>query len=169
MLAAQRAFLPTIASLWLAACAEDAAETVDRTEIRPLTAAAFAEVLANSRGEVVLINLWATWCAPCLKEIPELVELDSNLAGRGFRLIGISLDDLDATLEIREFRDQWFPDFSTYHIAEEDWYTLVDLVEPEWSSLLPTSFLLDRHGDLAITLTGGKDYAAFEAAVTALL
>lgn len=153
----------------LLACTGSEVAGVDRSEILPLTAADFSALLSESRGDVILVNLWATWCAPCLKEIPELVELEQNLAERGFRLIGVSLDDLDAGEKVRSFRDEWFPDFSTYHIADDDWYSVVGLVEPKWSSVLPTSFIIDRDGGLAATVTGGQDYAAFEAAVAPLL
>lgn len=141
----------------------------DRALIRPLTGDGFASLLEASRGDVVLINLWATWCAPCLREIPELVELESDFEERGLRLIGISLDDVDARAEVRAFRDEWFPDFSTYHIDEADWYTLIDHVQSDWNSLLPTSFVLDREGQLSAVLTGGKDYASFVAVIDPLL
>lgn len=154
-------------------CAGDDASDPDAgllpSDVDPLGAAQFAEVLESHRGHVVLVNLWATWCAPCLREIPELVELESKLGPEGFRLIGISLDDPGSEAEIREFRDQRFPGFRTFYTEDEDWSALVGQIEPEWISVLPTSFVLDRSGALVATLTGGQDYAAFEAAVTPYL
>jgi thiol-disulfide isomerase/thioredoxin len=141
----------------------------EANSIAPLTGPDFAGLLAASRGEVVLINFWATWCAPCLKEIPELVALQKNLSGRGFKLIGVALDDVDARADVQAFRDKWFPEFSTYHVAADDWYALTDHVQPNWNSLLPTSFVLDRQGQLTTVLTGGKDYASFAAAIEPLL
>ncbi|HEX4870738.1 MAG TPA: TlpA disulfide reductase family protein [Nevskiaceae bacterium] len=49
--------------------------------------------LAEYRGQLVLVNFWATWCAPCLKEIPLLVKLQAEYAGRGLQLLGPALDD----------------------------------------------------------------------------
>ena len=49
--------------------------------------------LAAYRGHVVLLNFWATWCAPCRGEIPELMKLQNKYQGQGLRIIGISLDD----------------------------------------------------------------------------
>lgn len=46
----------------------------------------------NRREEVTLVNFWATWCAPCIKEIPDLVALQDSLGGEGLQIIGIALD-----------------------------------------------------------------------------
>jgi len=165
-------FVALYSCLFLVGCSSDApsSETAeDRAEIQPLSTEQFAALLESSRGEVVLVNLWATWCVPCLKEIPELVELEKELSASGFRVVGISLDDTEDAEKVRSFRDEWFPEFRTYHVSDDDWFTLVSIVEPQWNSVLPTSFVLDRSGALSITLTGGKDYQTFAAAVEPLL
>jgi len=136
------------------------------TDIDPIDETRLGEVLAASRGSVVLVNLWATWCAPCLKEIPELVELEHDLGPRGLRLIGISLDDVGSEGKIREFRDRWFPEFRTFYVTDEDWYKLVGMIDTQWSSILPTTFVIDRSGARVATVTGGQNYAAFEEAVS---
>lgn len=51
------------------------------------------------RGKVVLIDFWATWCAPCMVEIPHLIDLKKRDVSRGFEVIGISLDDSAAPVE----------------------------------------------------------------------
>lgn len=145
--------------------AQDAVEPPRPADIDPLTSAQFAEILDAHRGVVTLVNLWATWCAPCLREIPELLELESHFADRGFHLIAVSLDDADAADMIREFRDEWFPELRTWHNQTQDWYELIESLDPEWIGILPTSFLLDRNGVVVDTITGGQDYATFEAAV----
>lgn len=49
--------------------------------------------LSDQRGKLVLVNFWATWCAPCLKEIPLLVEVQDRYASRGLQIVGPALDD----------------------------------------------------------------------------
>jgi thiol-disulfide isomerase/thioredoxin len=51
--------------------------------------------LANYKGKAVLVNFWATWCAPCKIETPWLVELRNQYAGQGFEILGVSTDDID--------------------------------------------------------------------------
>ena len=138
-------------------------------DVDPLSADAFAELLSAHKGRVTLVNLWATWCAPCLREIPDLLELEKKYADSGFRLVEISLDDADADDTIREFRDKWFPTLKTWHSTSDDWYDLIAALDPRWSGILPTSFILDRDGEVVAIITGGRDYAGFEAAIKPLL
>ena len=49
--------------------------------------------LTAYRGKVVLLNFWATWCAPCLTEMPRFVEWQQEYGGRGLQVIGVSMDD----------------------------------------------------------------------------
>jgi len=136
--------------------------------VEPIDAAGLAELLRASRGQVLVVNLWATWCAPCLREIPELVQLGEDLGPQGLRVIGISLDDADSTSVVEEFRDRWFPAFETYQSSVE-WYALVEALDPDWSSVLPTSFVVDRSGARVATLAGAQSYETFADAVEPLL
>src|SRR5215469_10277115 len=51
--------------------------------------------LGDYRGKIVLVNFWATWCAPCREEIPLLVKLQATYAARGFQVVGIATDETD--------------------------------------------------------------------------
>ncbi|WP_293374634.1 TlpA disulfide reductase family protein [Nevskia sp.] len=54
-----------------------------------------AFTLADYKGKLVIVNFWATWCAPCLHEIPVLVKMQERYAARGFQLIGPAVDDIE--------------------------------------------------------------------------
>jgi thiol-disulfide isomerase/thioredoxin len=70
--------------------------------LKDATGASFK--LADFFGKVMVVNLWATWCGPCRREIPELVELNKEFHSRGVEVIGLSTEDPDASAEkVRKF------------------------------------------------------------------
>lgn len=149
----------------LPACAGDAPE-----RIRFANAEQFAQVLKERRGEVVLVNFWATWCRPCLKEIPDLMLLQAELAERGFVLVPVSLDDPDSIDSVViPFLDKFFPEFRTWVSLESSMDNMVSVVDPAWNEILPTSYVLDRNGKVAAMLQGGKSGEQFAAKILPLL
>lgn len=61
--------------------------------VEAVTAAGLRAALDAARGHVIVLNLWGTWCTPCLREIPGLVLLERELGERGMLLIGVAMDD----------------------------------------------------------------------------
>jgi cytochrome c biogenesis protein CcmG, thiol:disulfide interchange protein DsbE len=137
------------ATLAIAACASEDARPARPPEIgkpapeyRALSLAGDSVSLAASRGRVVLLNVWATWCHPCRDEIPVLQALHQRHADRGLELIGVSVDARGEEDTIREFAD----DFKmTYPI----WLDPDERVQSTFLSIgVPVTFLIDREGVL---------------------
>ena len=163
---------PALSLLLLLACTPGSDTPTQPAAGSPVTAidaTAFQNLLDTHNGKVVLVNLWATWCAPCLREIPELIELGVEHGPQGFELVGVSMDTDHSNESVAAFRDKWFPAFHTYRSTETDWDELASVVDPAWDQVLPTSFIIDRDGKLATVVTGGKSYKEFAAAITPLL
>ena len=138
--------------------------------IEPVTADGLAQALEARLGQVVLVNFWATWCRPCLKEIPELMELADKYGARGFALLPVSLDDPnDIEKVVRPFLSKWFPDLATLARLESQMDAMVSVIDPAWNEILPTSYLLRRDGSMAHIIQGGKSGAEFEAQLMPLL
>ena len=119
-------------------------------------------LLDRQRGRVVVLNLWATWCVPCLREIPDLVQLEKESAARGVTLIGLGMDE-GSSLQgmVEPFRRKHFPEFRTWLRNEPDMDTLVSVVDPAWNEVLPTTYLIGRDGKLARKIQGKKTLAEF--------
>ncbi len=119
--------------------------------------------LSDYRGKVVLLDFWATWCTPCQVEIPWFVEFEQSLKGKGFAVVGVSMDE-DGWDVVRPYiRKRGI----NYRILLGDDHTaeLYGGVEA-----LPTTLLLDRNGRIAAVHKGlASDKDGFLHEITELL
>lgn len=99
--------------------------------------------LDGLRGEAVLLNVWATWCAPCRIEIPELQALHEEHHGRGLRVVGVTVDSRTAMTDVRAFIDEFG---MTYDIWWDPDHSALNLFR---ASGVPFSVLIDRDGRIA--------------------
>jgi thiol-disulfide isomerase/thioredoxin len=117
--------------------------------------------LTALRGKVVLLDFWATWCAPCREEIPHFVEMQEKYGARGLQIVGISVDDEVAP--VRQFYQQYK---MNYPVAMGD----AKLAGAYGGVLgLPIAFLIDRDGKIVTKHIGQTDAAVFEKEVIELL
>jgi cytochrome c biogenesis protein CcmG, thiol:disulfide interchange protein DsbE len=98
--------------------------------------------LESLRGEVVLLNFWATWCAPCRHETPFLEEVYERYSADGFRIVGISMDTKDSADQVAMFVEEYGVDYTILHDAQMRGMELYQVLG------LPATFLLDRDGIL---------------------
>ena len=106
---------------------------------------------ADLVGEPYMLNIWATWCAPCRHEMPALQELHDKYSGEGFQVVGVSVDDRGSREVMREFLDELGIDFPIYH--DPSWE-----ISDKYGLLgLPGTFLMDAEGRLVRRWTGGFD------------
>jgi peroxiredoxin len=104
--------------------------------------------LAQLRGKVALINIWATWCHPCREEIPELIAIHSRYRARGLELIGVSVDTDGYDDAIRTFMTDYKMTFPVWRDPDERISTQFLAVG------VPATFLIDKSGILRWRKTG---------------
>ncbi len=103
--------------------------------------------LGQYKGKVLILNVWATWCAPCLREIPALMELQKRLESTNVRLVGLSVDE-DPT-QIPGFLMKFkFTGFDTWLDPTQNIDSLMPL------SVVPTNYVFDGSGNLIGFLRG---------------
>ena len=96
--------------------------------------------LGDLKGKVVLVNFWASWCGPCLTEIPEFIKVREQYHDKGFEIVGISTDDTPQ--QLREFAEKYKTNYPLVQVTAE--------VEEAFGPVfgLPTSILIARDGSV---------------------
>ena len=138
-----------------------ASDQHDPAMLMPMDRDALRGELSASEGRVVLVNLWATWCTPCLREIPDLLALEAELPASDFRLLAISMDDAYSEGWVTEFKAKHFPSLVSFINAELDMDALVSVMDPVWNETLPTSYIVNREGEVVKKVQGKKPIAFF--------
>lgn len=117
--------------------------------------------LSAYKGKVVLLNFWATWCHGCTLEIPWLIQFQKTYKGRGFAVIGVSMDD-DGWKAVRPFIGSEKVNYPVVVGNEK-------MAKPYGLDAMPMTFLIDRQGRIAATSVGVIDRAACERQIVELL
>jgi len=117
--------------------------------------------LADSKGKVILVNFWATWCGPCRAEIPDLVELQKKYKDR-LQILGLVVDDDDQDA-IKEFAEKFGINYPVAIASNE--------IRMQYGGIpaLPTSFMLDAEGRIVQKHEGLRDPVLYETEIRALL
>jgi cytochrome c biogenesis protein CcmG, thiol:disulfide interchange protein DsbE len=104
--------------------------------------------LSDLRGHPVLLNVWATWCIPCRKELPELQALHTQLAPRGLQVVGVSVDEGNDDDAVRDFAREFG---ITYTIVRDPATVIYSAFAIPG---VPATFLIDRTGKVAWRIMG---------------
>lgn len=100
-------------------------------------------------GKLIFLNFWATWCPPCLKEIPDFIELQEDYGDQGFQIIGIAIDD---EMSVREYVKEVGMNYPTMVVEAEG----VGLAKRfgNGAGVLPYTVIINRDGEISNTITG---------------
>lgn len=100
-------------------------------------------------GKLIVLNFWATWCPPCLKEIPEFIELQEAYGDQGFQIIGVAVDDEEA---VREYVEKVGMNYPSLVVQDEG----VMLAKRYGNGIgaLPYTVIINRDGEISNTIRG---------------
>jgi thiol-disulfide isomerase/thioredoxin len=119
--------------------------------------------LEDFRGQVVILDFWATYCVPCREEIPHLVRLQQQFGPQGFKVIGLNVGGEEDRPKVPGFVKQYG---IQYQLAEPDDETVRLFLASD--NLIPQTFVLDRQGRIVLHIVGydGDTAAELDRAVT---
>jgi peroxiredoxin len=115
-------------------------ETIDEAGIR--------ELLDNNSGKVRLINIWATWCGPCVTEFPEFIKINRMYNARDFEFITISADEPSKKEKVLAFLKEKQAANKNYLFSGDNKYALIEAVDPNWQGALPYTVLVEPGGKI---------------------
>ena len=118
--------------------------------------------LSSYRGKVVIVDFWATWCPPCLKGIPDLIELKKKYGKKGFEVIGVSVDT--------ESKDKVVPFIKEKGINYPVVYGDMNVYQ-QYGGIrsIPTSFVIDKNGKIIASYEGLMPIDTYETYIKKLL
>ncbi len=124
--------------------------------------------LSDYSGKVIILDFWATWCPPCVKEIPHFNELAKEYGDRGLVVIGISLDR-EGVPAVKEFRKKYPIDYRVVMGNNEVAQAYSSYLPPEQRGGIPFTFVIDREGKIRHSFVGYRPKKVFVDAIEPLL
>jgi thiol-disulfide isomerase/thioredoxin len=114
--------------------------------------------LADLKGQTLVVNFWATWCAPCVQEMPTLAKLQAAYAGQPVKVLAISLD----RAEDKAFAQRFMLKHGPLQFYQDPKYALPFSLDPRPEGV-PVTVIIDRNGHERARLEGGADWSSPEA------
>jgi peroxiredoxin len=153
---------------------EDAKKSLAKWDLEPVTLEALdeagvARLAKNDTDKLLLVNVWATWCGPCVAELPEFVTMNRMYRRRDFRLVTLSLDEpekKEAALKV--LREQHVA-AANYLVNVKDRDKFADLLDKEWAGPLPHTLVIAPGGKVLYRKTGAIDPLEVKRAVVGYL
>jgi cytochrome c biogenesis protein CcmG, thiol:disulfide interchange protein DsbE len=112
------------------------------------------KTLSDYRGKVILLNIWATWCEPCKKEMPSMEALHRDLKDRGLAVVAVSVDNVDMESTIRQFAKD-------YDLTFDVLYDRAELFRAVYRYTgVPETYIIDREGVIRRKWIGEDDWSS---------
>lgn len=115
------------------------------------------ELIKNDTENLRLINVWATWCGPCVTEFPDFVDINRMYRGRDFEFVAISADKPDKKDRALSFLQKKQASNKNYLFNSENIYDLIEAVDENWQGALPYTLLVEPGGEIVYSKQGTID------------
>lgn len=117
------------------------------------------DLLKNNSDKLRLINVWATWCGPCVAEFPSFITINRMYRGRDFEFISISADNPEKKDKVLKFLQKQHAANTNFLFSVDDKYKLIEAIDPKWQGALPYTVLVEPGGKIVYAKQGTIDPA----------
>ena len=140
---------------WISKAKESWAK--EPVKLDTITEAGIRELIKNNSGKLRLINVWATWCGPCVTEFPEFISINRMYRKRDFEFISISADDPAQKDKALKFLQNQQASATNYIFHIDDKYKLIEAIDPKWQGALPYTLVVEPGGKIVFSKQGQVD------------
>ena len=123
------------------------------------------DLMANDGDKLRLINVWATWCGPCVLEYPEFLILQRMYGARDFEFVSISADKPDKKAQAEKFLNKVHSGVTNYLFTGQNIYELVAAIDPDWNGALPYTILVEPGGEVVYRHQAEVDFLELKRAI----
>ncbi|HMQ62690.1 MAG TPA: redoxin domain-containing protein [Flavilitoribacter sp.] len=135
-------------------------------EVAKLDLKGIQDLMKNEGSDKLrLVNVWATWCGPCILEYPEFIVLQRMYGARSFEFVSLSADKPQEEEKVLAFLRGKYSAAPNYLYNEEDKYALIDAVDKNWNGALPYTALIEPGGKIVWSHQGSVDFLALKRAI----
>ena len=137
---------------WTKKAAEDWAK--ESVEVNMIDEAGIKELMQNKSDKLRLINVWATWCGPCVTEFSSFIEINRMYRGRDFEFVSVSADNPVNRDKVLKFLQKKQASGANYLFSLDDKYKLIEAIDPKWQGALPYTILVEPGGKIVYAKQG---------------
>jgi Thiol-disulfide isomerase and thioredoxins len=149
--------------------ADTHASTIESKNVRHLerlNESKLKKLIQSRKGKALFINVWATWCEPCVEEFPDIVKLSDEMKGQKIEFVGVSGDDCDDELsKVIPFIAKEKAQFKFYIAKIEAEDAFIDAFNKRWGGGIPATFIYDAKGNMKAFLVGKQSYQNLKVAI----
>jgi thiol-disulfide isomerase/thioredoxin len=125
-----------------------------------------SEIINNRMGKALFINVWATWCVPCVEEFPDIVKIAEHYRNTDVDVITLNVDmssQIDSL--VIPFLRSFNADLPVYNIREKSAENVINLLSDQWNGAIPATFIFDKNGEQKVFILGKEKFLNFRSAV----
>jgi thiol-disulfide isomerase/thioredoxin len=138
--------------------------------VQLLTASGLRDIIRHRNGKVLVLNIWATWCLPCMEEFPSLMRITDTYDTNKVEVVGISIDYADEIpSKVIPFLKKNKIPFRMYLAQFSSQEQFINSLKRSWNGAIPATFIYDRNGRQKIALIGEQSFEQFQSSIDKIL
>jgi len=146
------------------------AVVIGQIKVEKIDKPGLEKVIKERNGKVLLLNIWATWCAPCREEFPDLVKLAADFRDKKVELIGISIDyPEEVKQKIIPFLKKQKTNFNNYVASFKNDEELINMINKDWNGAIPATIIYNTEGKMDYFIEGKRTYMEFAESIKSRL